>query len=81
MAANYSKAKRPCRPWRPADHQAFDEIRNSLQWESYPNGNSGWDSRGITKFIAAGFEVVGGHGRGNPATPCSYVLDLGPSRK
>ena len=81
MAANYSKAKNPCRPWRAKDHQAFDAILGSLQWESYPNGNCGWDSNGITKFIEAGFEIVGGRGRGNPAVTCGYILDLGQGRK
>ncbi len=79
MAPDYRKTKRPARPWRPADHAAFAAVRDSLKWESYPNGQCGWQDRALPLFEAAGFKRVSGDG-GCPAVSAICTLDLGESR-
>ena len=57
MATEYRKTKNPVRPWRPRDHARFADVLGGLKWESYPNGNSGWEDRAAPRFEAAGFRV------------------------
>lgn len=80
MATDYRKTKVPARPWRPRDHAAFDTIRDSLKWESYPNGECGWEDRATSLFEAAGFKRVPRGHSGNPATAALVIFDLGPGR-
>lgn len=75
MATDYRKTKHPARPWRPADHAAFDAVRDSLKWEAYPNGQFGWQDRALPLFEVAGFRRVGGD-RGCPAVSAIVVLDI-----
>lgn len=79
MATDYRKTARPARPWRPADHAAFEAVLESLKWESYPNGQCGWEDRALPLFEAAGFRRVSGDG-GSPAVVAICVLDLGAAR-
>jgi hypothetical protein len=81
MATNYIKTKHPIRPWRPRDHAEFEAVRNSLKWESYPNGECGWEDRAVSKFIAAGFCAVPRGHSGNPAVSALVVIDLGVERQ
>ncbi len=71
----YKKTKYPCRPWRPHDHKRFEEILDSLKWESCPNGNAGWEDRAQGKFTDAGF-VVKEHRTGNPAVMAVTFFDI-----
>jgi len=75
VATEYRKTKRPIRPWRPRDHARFAEVLGALKWESYPNGNSGWEDRAAPRFEAAGFKVKK-NDRGDPANIAIVILDI-----
>jgi hypothetical protein len=81
MATDYRKTKNPCRPWRPADHAAFSAVRDSLKWESYPNGECGWEDRALPKFERAGFVAVPRGHAGSAAVAALVILDLGAARQ
>jgi hypothetical protein len=80
MATEYRKTKNPIRPWRPRDHADFRAVLDSLKWESYPNGNSGWQDRALPQFEAAGFCRVSGEA-GSPAVTALVIIDLGEARR
>jgi hypothetical protein len=75
MATEYRKTKFPCRPWRPKDHQRFEDLFKTLKWESYPNGNSGWEDNAASKFEDAGF-IVKKILHGNPAVISIVTIDI-----
>jgi hypothetical protein len=75
MATDYRKTKSPVRPWRPRDHARFAHIIAGLRWESYPNGNAGWEDRAAHRFEAAGFRVKK-NDRGDPANIAIVTLDI-----
>lgn len=63
MATDYRRSK--AAEWTAEDVKKFEEIRNSLKWESYPNGNAGWESRHEDVFVKAGFRWIR-HSQGDP---------------
>lgn len=57
MATDYRRVSNPNRPWSDDEIARFNEIREKLRWESYPNGNSGWESYHQGDFEREGYVV------------------------
>lgn len=75
MATDYAPTKYPTQAWNAEQTQRFNAVRNSLPWESYPNGNSGWQDRQHQRFVRAGFRLKW-QAHGNAAVISAATFDV-----
>jgi hypothetical protein len=75
MATDYAPTKYPAQPWTAEQTQRFNAVLSSMPWESYPNGNSGWQDRQHQRFISAGFRLKW-KAHGNAAVISAATFDV-----